>query len=1837
MKTKMLITSALVAILCLAAITTAAFVRKDKGQAPTSDGLVLTDLWKEFSIAQKADRPEEMLSVLDKIISKAKSERLHYDFYKAASQRVEVTSSRDWKQHDKCGEWLDSEVDEYAEPIVMFHHYLLKVTPAFLTDYVIVNKARLQTARNSAFYGDGLDDLWAGMVKDDYEYSLWVLAITRRSEKAMSLLNEYVGDAYPKAAYLEYRRMVDKNYKHNEEGRSMKMADARSYAEKYVGRAMSLYGKAIVLRTQFDSLSRVSEASTALRQAQGPVASVASTGSATEAVEASYKSLYRDCRQAEKERLSYSKGIDKEIAGRINDFKQLSETLDKKEIEISFEKGVAVLTLRNLAKVNVDFVQDVKDAKPLIRKALTNPKKSFYVKDTIKVELPKCDDGSYIFTAKNGKVSSKAEWTKNTLSIAVRTDSEKQRFFVADYMTGEPVEKVDLELIRSGKTVTSVKNVLLCDDGFTPLPDALTDSLKNGVTSYLVASYRDKDGFLHKTPEHYIYGGLSASSDQGDSSELYCEIFTDKSAYNPDEKIEFKAVLYKGDMSRSLNTFGSGITVKAELVNPEGKVVAEKELKTNEYGSVAGSFDAPSSGRNGRFLVRITGSSVNSSKGIIVDEFILPTYDLTFDKIDRLFIAGDTVEVNGKVSSFSGHSLSSASVSYSVDGRGNNFASGKLSLEVDGSFTVRFATEDDDDHGFFGVTVKVTDATGETKEFTKMLSVLKYFNLLADVTNAAKGEISPSEGEWRGNPCMVSGGKAVVSFKAQDLMGNEIDTPIEVGYSLTDISGKKVAFGKTFSGKEEDFALPKAGMYLLEAEAEIVREDGRKVSSQRQLMILRVDDSATSLDAKVKNIFKLVGSCSDGTLRTGEDIKVQFGVGEGPVWAVVELFGDKRQLLEHRMIHLDGKVGEKGSLTEIVYNYKAEYPDAVRLVVFYFRDGSRCLFDQEFRRERETLELPLTFSSFTDKALPGAEYSLTLKSIPGVEAVATVFDKSSEVISANNWPVVRLTDFGADDVFVSSSVGGVRGQMLYYVGSLAGKSLQDIRVRGFGRNHASARVAEIEDGVLCEEVSASNSMYKLDESADEAYVSDADIRSDFSSTLAFEPFLRSDADGNIFMKFRTSDKLSTFVAQVWAHTPDMLNACVRKEMVVTVPVKVSVAEPKYLYKCDKFVLHATVSNSSDKDVTGVAALQAYSSKDYKGTKPFASSAKKVTIPSGGSVEVAFDVNPKDCDVLGLKVVFADEAKTFSDGLFVSLPVYEAKQTLTESHSAVLLAGADKASLIKRLESEFLGTTSKGAEIKEVDIRQMVLDAVPSKVEPKGKDVLSLTEALYVRKVATSLGAEVKAEMSDETIVEKIKACLNADGGFGWFEGFRSSPTVTAVVLERFAKMRDAGLDNGRLDLTGTVKWLDRNQFLHGEAIPRWYDWLSMEQYAFIRSLYSSVAFDVSVQTKNDKSEYSKNFKEFRKSLKAYLLPSANDGRGLEGRILAKARRIKTLTNLVNNDGGLALASAWGIKFSAESKMNQSVAADVQSLLEYSVQHPDGGWYYPNAVMPFRGLLESEAYAHAMLCDLLSSPVAELAESPALRQAQGPVVTATALAKEVTAPAKEVTEPVEVTAKQIADGIRLWLMLQKETQKWNEDPAFVDAINSVLSGSNDILATKVVSLTKTYTVPFRKVVAAGNGFSIERHFYKEVTGENGKIGRLEVFPGMILHVGDKITAEYKVWSQENRSFVRLVAPREAAFRPVDQFSGSYGWRFRPLMSIGWSVTPQGYRDVKSDRTEYWFDVYPEENTILTEDYYITQEGAFSAPVVTIESAYAPHYRANAMFGGVLRTSSEKDSK
>ena len=119
---------------------------------------------------------------------------------------------------------------------------------------------------------------------------------------------------------------------------------------------------------------------------------------------------------------------------------------------------------------------------------------------------------------------------------------------------------------------------------------------------------------------------------------------------------------------------------------------------------------------------------------------------------------------------------------------------------------------------------------------------------------------------------------------------------------------------------------------------------------------------------------------------------------------------------------------------------------------------------------------------------------------------------------------------------------------------------------------------------------------------------------------------------------------------------------------------------------------------------------------------------------------------------------------------------------------------DKDSLTAQLRGMFVNVAGDDADAEVISIIDMIRDAIPSKVDPAGKDVLSLSEAMYVRGVAAQLRAlsrmpsDVEAEMPDSELFAKVFACHNADGGFAWFEGMKSSPVITATLLERFSKM-----------------------------------------------------------------------------------------------------------------------------------------------------------------------------------------------------------------------------------------------------------------------------------------------------------------------------------------------------------------------------------------------------------------------------------------------------------------
>lgn len=1851
MKKNTLILALTAVTITLTTLTMSAFWNSKKKSAEAdSEGHVLVALWADYQQAVSLDRPIKQLEILSKIKSEASEKRLAWDYYDAAKKYVSDAASRNWKLQDSLKLNLGEEIAKFDEPVMSFVWKLSKgdESAEAVFEYVRANAKRLEASCNQPFWTsyDGRSSVpgitGSGFVNEfyanDYQYALWtLLAKNFYTDKLFAdiaeTLAEYQGDSYPLGAFLEYVKL-EKSWRNADGKTSVKKSALEAFAGKYAGKAVSMFAKAALLEMEFSSLGEKKAGSD------------------------EYKALYDKCAAFEKERTAFT-GIENKVVGDLTTVENLCSHLTAKSVEVRLEDGKILVLLQNLKSAKLSMSPDEAGSKTVLSESLANPKCSFYVKDTVSVDLPMVDDGDYVIVAKNGKCVSSRRYGSHRISVASRTDSRGKCIYAAGWKSGKPLESADLQLYKNGKVIASCAGFKF--DGFTPLPQEFVSVMKDNVYYTLTCSYKGEDGFLRKSEQLSLNSWYNTVDSGDDSKVRLCgEVFTDKSAYNPGETLEFKVLLYNIEGRNKAHVAPQGTECKVVLKDAQDNEVSSQLLTANEFGSLAGKFALPKGLRNGYWYVNVLtgGKKLLTVKSVRVDEFVLPTFDLEFDKTETLFFPGDEVTVSGRVRSLSGHPVSSANAVYEVTSYGDKIDSGKLKMSPDGSFVVSFKALSSQWSRYYNVEVRISDDTGETHEYSRAIWVADDLSLELELANGAEGqafatdeksEITPRRWRRRESVSILRGN--VASVKMNVLSDDGEAVPVKVKYTLLNERGTTLLSGEAASGEAEDIDLKScpSGLYTIKADAQARSQSGKEYTDSSSLRILLVNDSMTVLDAPVKDFIMPLAQ----QVTEGENASIWFGMADdAPVWAIAEIFGEKANVLDIKFVQLNGVRGKDGSLVKLEFPYKKEYPDAVLAKVFYFRNGDSVSYSYEFHKVRKSDILPLEFSAFEDRTLPDTEYTFSVKTAPETECLAAVFDKSSELIEPNHWPVYSPVEYNVCTIHFNTAPGSVdadgRDDVIAYGSARKSKSPVFYAMNA----RASAEMECLEDAAPVME----------SKSLESGAGAEPAVRDNFASTLTFHPFLRSDKNGKLSFSFRTGGTLSTFIVSLYAHDRSMRNSALRREMTVSLPVKVNVVAPEYLYCSDNYRLAVGLSSVAENDVEGTLTLNIYKGGDYKalessGAKPVSVQSLRVKVPAGESLRSLFDVNVNElipeCGTLGFKVVFKAEngGNSFSDAMFVPVSVYPDTQRLMEAHSAVLLAGADQDALISRLRKMFVNADGDNAEVNVLSILDMVRDAVPSKVEPAGNDVLTLSEALYVRRLSDALRAAGRMPardsvvLSDEELMKKMLACHNADGGFGWFEGMSSSPVITAVLLERCAKMLKAGLLDGAETVAGdaasaknveevlasAVKYIDKRQFAYLQAIPFWCGGLSDSQYMYVRSMYASVKFTEWDSVSGILGRlFGKRAKQFRSDAKAYLVPSKE--RGLNGLILDKARRLSTLIRLSSSSDGIALAKSWGVRVNAGARLEKSLEADVASLLEYAVMHKDGGMYYPNAVMPFRGLLESEAYAHSMLCDLLSGYAFRMQTA-----GKGSVNAS--------------------EAKRVADGIRLWLMLQKETQHWEATPDFVDAINSVMEGDAAVKSTKVVVLTAVTDLPFAEVKASGNGFTVERKFYRigadpSASGEDpagmseassvsvsaeasmgssgvgsgttaDKAGRQEIRPGDRVNVGDKIVAEYVIHNDENRSFVKLSAPREAAFRPANQFSGKYGWWLSPLRIADWySFTPQGYRNVKSALTEYYFDSYPEENTVISEEFFVTQTGTFSVPVVTIESLYAPHYRANA---------------
>jgi hypothetical protein len=210
--------------------------------------------------------------------------------------------------------------------------------------------------------------------------------------------------------------------------------------------------------------------------------------------------------------------------------------------------------------------------------------------------------------------------------------------------------------------------------------------------------------------------------------------FTDRSIYRPGQTIYFKGILLRTNGEKSEISAGASTIVKFRNTNRQE--VSRLRLTANKYGSVHGSFVAPTGALNGEMYIDDDGGQVEFS----VEDYKRPKFEVQVDPLKGSNRLGQTIRVTGHAKAYAGSVVDGAKVKYRVVREAHyphrwalpwrwfraapptEIATGTTATDDTGGFAVEFKAVADPAVSpmllptfSYTVSVDVTDAAGETR------------------------------------------------------------------------------------------------------------------------------------------------------------------------------------------------------------------------------------------------------------------------------------------------------------------------------------------------------------------------------------------------------------------------------------------------------------------------------------------------------------------------------------------------------------------------------------------------------------------------------------------------------------------------------------------------------------------------------------------------------------------------------------------------------------------------------------------------------------------------------------------------------------------------------------------------------------------------------------------------------------------------------------------------------------------------------------------------------------------------------------------------------------------
>ncbi len=242
-------------------------------------------------------------------------------------------------------------------------------------------------------------------------------------------------------------------------------------------------------------------------------------------------------------------------------------------------------------------------------------------------------------------------------------------------------------------------------------------------------------------------------------------------------------------------------------------------------------------------------------------------------------------------------------------------------------------------------------------------------------------------------------------------------------------------------------------------------------------------------------------------------------------------------------------------------------------------------------------------------------------------------------------------------------------------------------------------------------------------------------------------------------------------------------------------------------------------------------------------------------------------------------------------------------------------------------------------------------------------------------------------------------------------------------------------------------------------------------------------------------------------------------------------------------------------------------------------------------------------------------------------------------------------------QEMIDELRVWLLIQKQTNKWENSASTADAIYALLMRGSDwfeegkevtlrfgstpisteggVAGTGFIQrrwnanevtqdmrqltvnnptnhlvwggLFRQYFVPIDEVKSDESGFTIKRELFVETVTDKGK--KLVPVEKQALKVGDKLTVKITFTSQQDMSFVFVKDLRAAGFEPIEQISR---YEYNDRMSY--------YQSNTDTDMEFFIERLPKGTHQLEYSMFVTKEGYLNNGYALIQCQYAPEFSA-----------------